>query len=134
MILTRRGAALAELMRFGAVGAGTTLIYGALGLTLTTLGWRAGLASIIAYGVSTACSYAGHRFFTFATQGGTQQVSRFLVVNGVGLAVALTLPPAFVAMGFDGRWGVVAACVAIPLSNYFALKHLVFAVPAAARA
>ena len=134
MILTRRGAAVAELLRFGAVGAGTTFLYGAIGLALTTLGWRAGLASIAAYGASTACSYAGHRFFTFAAHGGAQQVSRFLVVNGVGLAVALALPPIFVAMGFDGRWGVVAACVAIPLSNYFALKHLVFADPAPARA
>jgi len=134
MILTRRGAALAELTRFGAVGAGTTFIYGALGLALTTLGWRAGLASIVAYGASAACSYAGHRFFTFGARGATHQVSRFLAVNGVGLAVALALPPAFVAIGFDGRWGVVAACVAIPLSNYFALKHLVFAQAAPARA
>jgi len=134
MILTRRGAAFAELMRFGAVGAGTTLLYGALGVALTTLGWGAVLASIVAYGASTACSYAGHRFFTFGVQGGGRQVSRFLVLNGIGLAVALALPPLFVGAGLDARWGLVAACVAIPLSNYFALKHLVFAQALPARA
>jgi len=134
MILTRRAGVLAELMRFGAVGASTTLLYGALGLALTTIGWRAGLASIVAYGAATACSYVGHRFFTFGAGGGRRQASRFLVVNGIGLAVALTLPSAFVAMGLDGRWGVVMTCVAIPLSNYFALKHLVFGEPAPARA
>ena len=134
MSLTRRGAAFSELMRFGAVGAGTTLLYGAIGVALTTLGWKAALASIVAYGASSACSYAGHRFFTFGAQGGAQQVSRFLVLNGIGLAVALALPPLFVAAGFDARWGVVAACVAIPLSNYFALKHLVFAQASPARA
>jgi putative flippase GtrA len=129
-----RLASFAELARFGAVGVGTTLLYGALGLAFINAGWNGGVASIAAYLISAACSYVGHRRYTFGVTGGAQRVARFLVVNAVGLAVAMALPPAFAALGGDPRWGVVTACIAIPLSNYFALKRLVFAEPAAARA
>jgi putative flippase GtrA len=122
-----RRARFLELLRFGAVGAGTTAIYGVLALALATAGWNADLASVAAYGVSTACSYVGHKMFTFGVAGGPQQLTRFLIVNGLGLAVATALPRLFVAWGLDARWGMVAACIGIPLSNYIALKRLVFA-------
>lgn len=129
-----RAPAFKELLRFGAVGAGTTVLYGALALALATAGWSADLASVVAYGVSTACSYAGHKMFTFGAGGGPQQLTRFLVVNGLGLAVATALPRLFVLAGLDARWGMIAACMGIPLSNYFALKRLVFVEQLIARA
>jgi putative flippase GtrA len=129
-----RKAGLMELLRFGAVGAGTTALYGALALALTTAGWSAEVASVVAYGASTACSYVGHKMFTFGVSNGSQQLVRFLVVNGLGLAVAIVLPRLSVACGLDARWGVIAACIGIPLSNYFALKRLVFVEHLVARA
>ncbi len=134
MTNAERTARLLELLRFGAVGAGTTALYGVLAFALVTAGWGGDRASIVAYATSTLCSYAGHKMFTFGVAGGAQQVTRFLIVNGLGLAVAMALPRLFVACGADARWGVLAACIGIPLSNYFALKRLVFVEHLIARA
>src|SRR5579863_7199281 len=110
-----RRAILSELLRFGAVGAGSTAVYGALGLALATAGWRADLASVFAYAVSTAASSLGHGLFSVGAGGGAQQISRLLLINGIGLGAAIVLPRAFQSSGMDARWGVIAACVAIPL-------------------
>ena len=52
--------------------------------------------------------------FTFGVGGGPQQLTRFLVVNGLGLSVAMASPRLFVICGLDARWGVIAACIGIP--------------------
>ncbi len=127
-----RLASFAELARFGAVGVASTALYGALALALTGLGWRAAPASVLAYAVATACSYLGHKIFTFGVAGDARQASKFLAVSATGFAIASLLPPAAVALGLGAHWGVGAVCVAIPLANYFALKRLVFARGAAA--
>jgi len=123
-----RSAVLAEVLRFGAVGGGATVLYGIASFALAAAGLPAVLASVVAYALSTAFAYLGHRTFTFGSRGDpSEEAPRFLVLNALGLALALALPAAATGvLHVDGRLGFLAACLAIPICNYFALKRLVF--------
>jgi putative flippase GtrA len=120
---------LIELARFAIVGAGATLLYGAISMGFLALGAAATPASVIAYCLAGALSYCGHKFFTFASLAGHRsEAPRFLLVNTFGLTCALLAPLAAThILTVDAHWAIIFTCLAVPAFSYFAMKHLVFA-------
>lgn len=117
-----------ELLRFALVGAGTTLLYGAISVALLGFGAAAATASVIAYCLSAVLSFCGHKVFTFGSPAAYRsEAPRFLLVNGFGLACALLAPLAATRiLEVDAHWAILFTCLAVPAFNYLAMKHLVF--------
>jgi putative flippase GtrA len=123
-------AIIGEFLRFAAVGGGATALYALISFALVAAGLKVVVATILAYAIATVFGYVGHRTFTFGSSGDhSDEILRFLALNALGLALAL--PAAAIAfLHADFRVGVIAACIAITISNYFGLKCLVFRVAA----
>jgi putative flippase GtrA len=119
-----------RLLRFGSVGVASTLIYAALGWSLT-VGARLGAApaSVLAYALACVFSYFGHKGFTFRSSAAhAVEAPKFIAAAAVGLAIASAAPliltdglhlPPIVAIAFT--------CVAVPAINYLILDLIVFA-------
>ena len=82
--------------RFLIIGLGATLIYAVLATMLSTgepALMRPAAGSVLSYAIAAAFSYAGHKYFTFVSDGAHRfEVPRFVVVTLVGLAVSLIMP------------------------------------------
>ncbi|MEO1638212.1 MAG: GtrA family protein [Pseudomonadota bacterium] len=120
---------LAQFLRFGIVGGLTALIYAVGFLLLNGAGVSTTLAVCLAYGAAIVFQYFGHAGFTFrktARDGG--QVQRFLVLNGVGLllAIGITLVMTGV-MGLPDVMATVTVVVALPIMNWIIMRLWVFA-------
>ncbi len=100
MIVDRLSAAaggremLGQLVRFGIVGAVSTLIYAAVYVPLTYYvfpGARAVLAVPFAFAVAVACGFPLHSLWSFRGHGvrrrGAAQPMKFVTVQGFGLAL-----------------------------------------------
>ncbi|TIU29379.1 MAG: GtrA family protein, partial [Mesorhizobium sp.] len=85
-------------------------------------------ASIIAYAIAGAFSYAGHKYFTFVSAGAHRfELPRFLLLNATGLAIAAALPGLLTGrLGMPAAVPVLLTCVAVPLVNYIMLGRWVF--------
>ena len=116
-----------ELARFGLIGVGATVFYALASLTLIAAGLAPTLASALAYGLAALVSYAGHKLFTFASDGAHRvEGPRYAVVNGFSFLLAVGAPSLAERLGGDARLGVLAACIAVPAFNYVAMKLYVF--------
>lgn len=118
--------------RFLIIGLGATLIYAVLATMLSTgetALMRPAAGSVLSYAIAAAFSYAGHKYFTFVSDGAHRfEVPRFVVVTLVGLAVSLILPALLSGLlGLPAQVPIVATCILIPFVNYVVLRHWVFA-------
>jgi len=121
---------------FATVGIAAAIIYFFCATLLLRLGVRpASLTSLIAYGISGACSYLGHRLLTFQsdTPHG-KAVPRFIVANLAGYLVAVVVPLLLTdIMSWPPLIATVLVCVAVPTLNFVLLTLFVFWKPANAR-
>lgn len=121
---------------FATVGIGATLIYFFCATALFYLGVRpAALSSLIAYGMSGACSYLGHRLLTFQSDAPHERtLPRFVLVNVAGYLIAAGIP---FLLTDTLRWPPLIAtalvCIAVPALNFILLTVFVFWKPAGAR-
>jgi putative flippase GtrA len=126
----------ARLGRFAVVGVGATLLYGVLAIALLRAGPVAtnpAAASLAAYVVAALFSYAGHKFFTFVSNGShTFEAPRFAALTLFGLVLSWVLPALLAdRLGLPAEVPIALTCVLVPLINYVVLGRWVFAPNAA---
>jgi putative flippase GtrA len=120
-----------EIVRFAVVGGGATLMYGILTMTFTSIGSTLVAASVTAYLASSACSFLGHRAFTFASHGPPiVEIGRFSVLNLAGLAASFLAPLVLTnGLGLSPIYATMMTCIVTPPINYLAMRGLVFCHP-----
>lgn len=119
----------ARIVRFLAVGGAAAGLYVALSTALVELAhWRAGVASIIAYGVCIPAAYAGQKLFAFASPRAHRiALPRYIALQLAGLILAAAL-----AEGLSGVAGVppvvsfLVAAGAVAAFNYLVMSRWVF--------
>jgi putative flippase GtrA len=120
------------LSRFALIGAASTLVYAAGASLLSSHrigpGLAAVLASCVAYAFAALFSYAGHKYFTFVSDGAHSfEAPRFAMVTATGLGFSALVPAILVdGLGQPPILPILITCIAIPLANYFLLRHWVF--------
>ncbi len=117
------------LMRFGAVGATSTLLYLGLAMSIKSFASTTALvASVLAYCLAGIFSYSAHRGFTFSSsQSHGEGLPRFLVTTVLGLSLSSALPYVIhdvLALPAICAFGVV--CILIPVINLVLLCFWVF--------
>jgi putative flippase GtrA len=118
-----------RLFVYAAVGGATALLYLAVAVGLTRyFGTPALWASVAGFVAAVPFSYLGHKLVTFRSPGEHRdELPRFLVTAIGGLALSIATP----ALVVD-RWhappiaGYLAACVGVPILNYFLMWLWVF--------
>jgi putative flippase GtrA len=120
-----------EILRFALVGGGAALLYCFLTITFTSIGCPLVASSVTAYLISGACSFLGHRAFTFASHRPViAEIGRFCALNLAGLAASFLAPLALTdAMGLSPIYATAMACIVTPPINYLAMRGLVFCRP-----
>lgn len=113
---------------FGSVGIAATLCYFLLATVLAALpGMSVTGASVIAYSLSAALSYYGHKHLSFASKrADTIAIPRFLVSTGIGLSLAFALPKLGESMGWPPIVAYAAICAVVPAINFVVLGRWVF--------
>ena len=115
------GGRIQEFMRFGAVGAGATLVH----LIVAWLANRLGglppyFANACGFAVAFSFSYLGHFYWTFGRQAGhARHLPRFLIVAGFGYALSNVIIWAVVDRAgwpFEAALGVML--VAVPTTTW----------------
>lgn len=120
--------AFGKLGRFVGVGAVSTLLYAALGLTFShALGASALCSTIAAYSLCAVFSYVAHRRITFRSERAhVAAVPRFAVTTLCGFSIATGLTVWGERAGLPYAVAVAAACVIVPAFNFIVLDRLVF--------
>lgn len=119
-----------EVVRFGAVGVLATGVHAAAFALLVELGRaRAITASMLAFLVALTVSYAGHRYWTFASAGTASSgaFTRFFATALLGLGLSAGSTFVIVdAMGASYRYALGFVVLAVPLSTFALSKFWVF--------
>ena len=123
-----------RIVRFGLVGIAATALYALLAYAFAYLiPWSAGLGSLIAYAISAAFSYLGHRLFTFKNRDTIAgSASRFAGVNVLAYGVSAVIPWAMTDwLGYAPVVSIALVCLVIPAMNFLLLNLFVFKSDAA---
>ncbi|MGL5947772.1 MAG: GtrA family protein [Aeromonas sp.] len=117
---------LSRLVRFAFVGAGATLVD--LGVSWGLLAYRPTLnehlVTTLAFAIAFWCSFFGHRYITFQSQGAP---SRFLLVALTSLLVRNLILSGLLLAGLSGLVPVVIASLAVTVLTYVLSRLWVFA-------
>lgn len=116
-------------LRFVVVGLSATLIYAIVAWLLTHFtNWRTALCSLIAFFISGAFSYLGHRLFTFRSRDSVARTAgRFAGVNLLAYCVAGAIPWVVSDIfGFAAIISIALVCIVIPVMNFALLNLFVF--------
>jgi putative flippase GtrA len=128
-------ARLAQMARFGVVGASCAVLYASLAWSLTVMaGFPAVAGSVAAYAISGVFSYLGQKLFTFRSDAPHAQAApRFLAVFLAGISVAALAPMLLTdRMHLPPLVAIVFAGAVVPALNYLVFSLLVFGRGAAA--
>lgn len=125
---------LPRLLRFGLVGAASTLAYMVLALLGEAAGLAVVIASVLAYAVCVPFAYLGHRHFTYGSSRPHREATpRFLILNLIGLGISAAAPWLLCDVaGLPPFAGVFTAAVLVPLASFAGQSLFVF--PSASRA
>lgn len=118
-----------EILRFGSVGAGATLVHLAgAWLANRGLGFQPFLANACGFAVAFTLSYLGHFYWTFGRQAGhARHLPRFIVVAGVGYALT-NLVVWLVTMrgGYPFEAALAVILVVVPTSTWLLARIWAF--------
>ncbi|WP_167850996.1 MULTISPECIES: GtrA family protein [Tabrizicola] len=121
---------LAQLVRFGGVGALATLAHVMVALVVqAALSVTPQQANLAGFAAAIVLSYAGHARVTFGApvKSGSQLV-RFLVLSLLGLgASSLTVHVTTDLLGWGFLPALAAVAVVVPTLSYLAMRFWVFA-------
>jgi putative flippase GtrA len=119
---------LPRVVRFGIIGAFTTVGYVLLALLGEASGIHVAVASLCAYLAMGTLSYFGHRHVTFESERPHREAaSRFVAVTLFGLLLALAAPWLLCdRLGLPASIGVLTVAVLVPLTSYFGQSLFVF--------
>jgi putative flippase GtrA len=118
-----------EFVRFGAVGASSTLLYLAIYTAAVLISVPFGLAAVVAFAVSGGYGYLMHDRWTFRTNAPSRGgLTRWLILQGSVLALNLLALWALVHQaGFDRLVAQVVLLPLIPCATYLLSRRRVFA-------
>ena len=115
------GGLIREMMRFGTVGAGATLVH----LIVAWIANRVGgippfAANACGFAAAFSASYLGHFYWTFGRQGGhARYLPRFVIVAGFGYAVSnLIIWGVTKSAGYPFEASLGVILVAVPASTW----------------
>jgi putative flippase GtrA len=121
-----------RVSRFALIGGLSTLIYAISAFVLSGSAGAPFLppvaASVGAYAIAAAFSYAGHKYFTFVSPGAHRlELPRFLTLAASGLLIAMAVPLLLSEMlGLPPAIPILATCIAVPVVNYVMMGRWVF--------
>lgn len=129
-----RPARLGELVRFGAVGGGSTLLYLGAYAVLVTLGTPFALAAVAAFAVSAGTGFVLHHRWTFGTgQESLGGLSRWLALQGSVLGANIAALAVLVnTLGVDRLLAQTLLLPFMALTTFVLGRRLIFARPAPA--
>ena len=120
---------VAQFLRFAVVGATTAAIYFVGYVLLRDLDLVGpAVAAVLAYGAAITFQYIGHSNYTFrAREPRRGGLVRFLVLNGVGLALSVLISVGFYAAGWPDWLASTLVVTALPVMNWVVMRLWVFA-------
>ena len=130
-----RGVVLGQMLRFGIVGVGNTVLSWFAYAVMVHVGVAILLASAIAWTFGALNSYALNRRWTFRSRGRyTTELLRFGAVQSVGLVLDLILLDALT--GDAGIHHLIAQALVYPattVATFLLVRHWAFAPPGSPR-
>jgi putative flippase GtrA len=118
---------LLKLMRFGAVGLSSSLLYGLLASALIHAHVGLVVAHCIAYALAIPFSYFAQRGFTFrSSRSHVMSFPRFLLTNAVSFLLSTGIVAMSTALQVPAAAAIAAVIVFVPLINYLFLNAWVF--------
>lgn len=122
------GDAARRMIRFGAVGGCSALIYAGLAYGFDHAGLAAMPASVAAYGLAAVFSFNAHRRVTFNSKAPPRaELLRFLAVNAMGLSLAILTPLILTeALDLPPLVAIAAVCVLVPALSFLLMDRFVF--------
>lgn len=127
-----------QIVRFGAVGASAAALHA--GIFMLAIG-QAGLSAVgantLAFGVAFVFAYLGHRFWTFRSSQGGEQLAGTTLVKFFAVAITgygLNTLVAWLVVdrgGYQPVWALLAMLVLTPPTVFSLAKYWAFASPAA---
>jgi len=119
-----------KLIRFGAVGGTSTLLFALLTwLLVDKAGMHPVLATVVAYLLLLAPNFMAHKYFTFASKGEVASESgKFLVVHGLNIALSAGGMAVISQAQLDYRWGILFSAIAVPIIVFVVMNVWVFRV------
>jgi putative flippase GtrA len=117
---------LTTLIKYGIVGVINTLVdFSVSSLCHYVIGLSAELATASGYICGIVCSYILNGRFTFRTKG---SIWKFLLVNGVSLALSVGLTHLLASIGLEYAIAKALTIIVTTTVNYIGYKLLVFKV------
>lgn len=129
---TRRGRSrVAEIARFGIVGATSTIAYLAIYAAAVLTGIPFVAATLIAFVLSAGCGYVLHDRFTFRTNTPSRPgLARWLILQGAVLALNIVALWTLVEQaGMNPLLAQVLLLPLLPLTTYLLSRRRVFGAP-----
>lgn len=118
---------LLKLMRFGAVGLSSSLLYGLMASALIHAHLELVVAHCIAYALAIPFSYFAQRGFTFrSSRSHVMSFPRFLLTNAVSFLLSTAIVAMSTAFQIPAAAAIAAVIVFVPLINYLFLNAWVF--------
>lgn len=119
-----------KLIRFGAVGGTSTLLFSVLTwLLVSKAGMHPVLATVAAYVLLLVPNFFAHKYFTFVSKGETaRQSGKFLVVHGLNIGLSAGGMAVISQMSMDYRWGILFSAVAVPVIVFIVMNFWVFRI------
>jgi len=126
--LQSQSALTAKLARFAGVGALATGLYVAVAwVAVEAFGLAPLPASLFGYVAAIGVSYLGQKRLTFRSAGAHRiELPRFLATSVLAFAGSVGSMAAVTGAGWDYRFGLVAAALAVPLASFAAMNFWVF--------
>lgn len=119
-----------KLIRFGAVGGTSTLLFALLTwLLVDKAGMHPVLATVVAYLLLLAPNFLAHKYFTFGSKGEVARESgKFLVVHGLNIGLSAGGMAVISHAQLDYRWGILFSAIAVPVIVFIVMNFWVFRI------
>jgi putative flippase GtrA len=118
---------LLKLVRFGAIGLSSSLLYGLMASALIYAHVRLVLAHCIAYALALPFSYFAQRGLTFrSNRSHMSSFPRFLLTNAASFLLSTGIIAMSAALQVPATASIAAVIIFVPLINYLCLNGWVF--------
>jgi putative flippase GtrA len=118
------------LLRFVAVGLGSTLTHTAVAVGLINLmGVTPVAANGVAFGLSTVQAYLLNTRWSFGQRPTTANLTRYLVVTAAGFGLTLLLSKLCESAGWSYGWGIAAVVAVVPIFNFSLHRLWTYTLP-----
>jgi putative flippase GtrA len=118
---------LLRLMRFGAVGLSSTLLYWLLANVFLRLSIRLMTAHCLAYAIAVPINYSMQRGFTFQSSASHgDSLPRFLIISACSFLVSTGIVETATILRLSPAVAITAVIAIVPLLSYLCMSTWVF--------